>query len=104
MFTSISGRSVLVTGGTKGIGKGLAAGFAAAGARVVITGRDAGLGEQTAAELDRRGRRSRALPGRRCQRPGELRGRGGRRAASGTAASTCCAATPASSRPRRWTR
>src|SRR5713226_737358 len=51
MFTSISGRSVLVTGGTKGIGKGLAAGFAAEGAQVVITGRDTGLGERTAAEL-----------------------------------------------------
>jgi 3-oxoacyl-[acyl-carrier protein] reductase len=51
MFTSISGRSVLVTGGTKGIGKGLAAGFAAEGAQVVITGRDAGVGERTAAEL-----------------------------------------------------
>jgi 3-oxoacyl-[acyl-carrier protein] reductase len=51
MFTSISGRSVLVTGGTKGIGKGLAAGFAAEGAQVVITGRDASAGEQAAAEL-----------------------------------------------------
>jgi len=51
MFTSISGRSVLVTGGTKGIGKGLAAGFAAEGAKVVITGRDAGLGDRAAADL-----------------------------------------------------
>ena len=51
MFSSISGRSVLVTGGTKGIGKGLAAGFAAEGAWVVITGRDAEAGQRTAAEL-----------------------------------------------------
>jgi 3-oxoacyl-[acyl-carrier protein] reductase len=51
MFTSISGRSVLVTGGTKGIGKGLAAGFAAEGAKVVITGRDRDTGEQAAADL-----------------------------------------------------
>jgi 3-oxoacyl-[acyl-carrier protein] reductase len=51
MFSSISGRSVLVTGGTKGIGKGLAAGFAAEGAQVVITGRDAEAGQRTAAEL-----------------------------------------------------
>src|SRR5499427_9121873 len=51
MFDSIRGRSVLVTGGTKGIGKGIAAGFANAAANVVITGRDEAGGEQAAAQL-----------------------------------------------------
>jgi 3-oxoacyl-[acyl-carrier protein] reductase len=51
MFSSISGRSVLVTGGTKGIGKGIAAAFAAEGAQVVITGRSAQAGQRTAAEF-----------------------------------------------------
>jgi 3-oxoacyl-[acyl-carrier protein] reductase len=40
MFTSIAGRGVVVTGGTRGIGKGIAGVFAGAGARVLITGRD----------------------------------------------------------------
>jgi 3-oxoacyl-[acyl-carrier protein] reductase len=40
MFTSMAGRAVVVTGGTRGIGKGIAAVFARAGARVLITGRD----------------------------------------------------------------
>lgn len=40
MFTSLAGRSVVVTGGGKGIGRGIATVFARAGARVLVTGRD----------------------------------------------------------------
>jgi 3-oxoacyl-[acyl-carrier protein] reductase len=40
MFTSVAGLSVLVTGGSKGIGRGIAKVFADAGANVTITGRD----------------------------------------------------------------
>ena len=41
MFTSVEGLSVVVTGGSKGIGRGIARVFAGAGANVTITGRDA---------------------------------------------------------------
>jgi 3-oxoacyl-[acyl-carrier protein] reductase len=51
MFTPLTGRAVLVTGGTKGIGKGIAGVFARAGANVVLVGRDRELGESAAAEL-----------------------------------------------------
>jgi 3-oxoacyl-[acyl-carrier protein] reductase len=51
MFTPITGRSVLVTGGTKGIGKGIARVFAEAGANVVVTGRDERLGAAAVADL-----------------------------------------------------
>jgi 3-oxoacyl-[acyl-carrier protein] reductase len=40
MFTSLEGRSVIVTGGSKGIGKGIARVFARQGARLLIAARD----------------------------------------------------------------
>jgi 3-oxoacyl-[acyl-carrier protein] reductase len=47
----LAGRAALVTGGTRGIGRGIAAGLSAAGARVVITGRDAARGREAAAQV-----------------------------------------------------
>jgi 3-oxoacyl-[acyl-carrier protein] reductase len=51
VFTSIAGRAVVVTGGTRGIGKGIARVFTSNGARVLITGRDEDAAKATAAEL-----------------------------------------------------
>ena len=47
---SMTGRTVLVTGGTGGIGKATAGGLAGLGARVGITGRDQARAEAAAAD------------------------------------------------------
>ena len=48
---SMAGKTVLVTGGTGGIGRATAAGLAALGARVGITGRDAARTTAAAADI-----------------------------------------------------
>ena len=52
---SLKGRTALVTGGTRGIGKMIAQGFLEQGAKVYISGRKADSAEKAAAELSKFG-------------------------------------------------
>ena len=55
MFTSIEGRAVVVTGGSKGIGKGIARVFARSGAHVLIAARDRAALDAAAGDLGSEG-------------------------------------------------
>ena len=51
MFTPLEGRSVIVTGGSKGIGKGIARAFSRTGANVLIAARDDSTLQSAAEDL-----------------------------------------------------
>lgn len=51
MFTSLAGKSVIVTGGSKGIGKGIARVFARAGCKVLVVSRHLKEAEACAKEI-----------------------------------------------------
>jgi 2-deoxy-D-gluconate 3-dehydrogenase len=59
---SLAGRTALITGGSRGIGKMIAAGYVAQGAKVYISARKADVCEASAAELSQGGGVCVALP------------------------------------------
>ncbi len=61
MLKSIEGRSVIVTGASRGIGKGIARVFAAKGAQVLVVARNSGPVEATANEIRPSGGRASAF-------------------------------------------
>ena len=64
MSKTFEGKTALITGGTSGIGKATAIAFAAAGAKVVLTGRREKEGNQVVAEIERSGGHCGLFPSR----------------------------------------
>ena len=60
---SLQGKTVVVTGGGKGIGRGIAMAMARCGAQVVVSGRDAGALASVVADIEAMGVRALAVPG-----------------------------------------
>lgn len=64
----LTGRTAIVTGGGRGIGKGICLALAQAGANVVVANRDKNTGEETVREVEALGRKSLAVQTDVCQR------------------------------------
>ena len=62
MAMTMTNKTVVVTGGGRGIGRAIALAFAEPGAHVVITSRTASQLEQTAADIQAKGARATAIP------------------------------------------
>ena len=58
----LTGKSVIITGGSKGLGRAMALGLAEAGARVAVVSRSKNLIEETAQEIIRAGGEAMAVP------------------------------------------
>ena len=102
MDLGLDGRVALVTGGSKGIGRAIAAALAAEGARVAIASRSAERIEAAAAEIGAARLRVRLRRSRRRARP--ARARAGATSGRSTSTSRTRAARPAGPDPLGFTR